>query len=258
MANTFGILAAVALLFGAFVAHKNKGNLENVIAQIGTEERNLEKQTGTHQGLLADIDSLEEEKAAYDATRTENESLLEKQIETNSALESEIASKKSEADSAKSTADEADDKLKALGPVDELIPEMKSLRNAVADLDDEISANSAVVDRLEGTKSATAAQAQDLAEKLAQRTKGTSYFSSTSVRTVFRQWGFVTLAGGDNIGVVKKSKLSVVRNGEEIAQLIVTGVEANTAAANIIPSSVKEGETVSPGDKVVPLEAEAK
>jgi len=47
--------------------------------------------------------------------------------------------------------------------------------------------------------------------------------------------------------------LSVLRDGEEIAKLIVTGVEANTSAANIIPSSVKGDVTVSPGDKVVPL-----
>lgn len=256
MANTFGILAAVALLIGAFVAHKNKEFLKDTIDLTTKEEGNKAKLQGTFDTLLGDIKALQAEKTGFDTTREETQVKLDSQLKTNEAIEDEIASKKSEADAAMAKADEAADTLKELGDIKGLAAKMKGLQADVRDLDDEISLNSAQVDRLEGNKTSTAAVAKDLAEKISKRVGGSSYFKSTKVRSVFRQYAFVTLAGGDNIGVVKKSKLSVMRGGEEVAQLIVTGVEANTAAANIIPSSVKDDVTVSPGDTVVPASAE--
>lgn len=259
MANTFGILAAVALLFGAFVSFKNKQNLESVDAAIVTEENTNEKQTKIFDGLKSDIDNLVSEKEDYDKTKEETQAALDQQTESNDALDQQITSKRKEADAAKAKADQAEEVLKEVGDIRELVPKMKTLRADIQQLEDDISINSTVVDRLEGNKSQTGALAQELADKIKQRTSGVSYFKSTQVRSVFRQWGFVTLAGGDNIGVVKKSKLSVQRGGEEIAQLIVTAVEPNSAAANIIPSSAKGDVSVSPGDTVVPLvEDEAK
>ena len=256
MANTFGILAAVALLIGAFVAHKNKEALAGTIDATKKEEIKKANLQGQFDTLIADIKALEAEKVGFDTTRDETQVKLDKQREANKAIEAEIASKKAKADEAQETADKADDTLKELGDVKDLAAKMKTLQAEVRDLEDEISLNSAQVDRLEGTKTATIATAKNLAETISKRVGGSSYFKSTRVRSVFRQWGFVTLAGGDNIGVVKKSKLSVMRGGEEIAQLIVTGVEANSSAANIIPSSVKGDVTVSPGDTVVPADAE--
>jgi len=47
-----------------------------------------------------------------------------------------------------------------------------------------------------------------------------------------------------------------MRGEQELARLIVTAVEENTAAASIIPSSVNEEIDISVGDVVVPLEDE--
>ena len=257
MANTFAILAFVALLFGAFVAHKNKQFLEDTITATKDEERTKAKLQGTFDTFIKDIDSEEKEKAGYDATYEETQVKLDEQVEANDAVSSEIASKKSDADAAQEKADSADDKLKELGDISQLANKMKALQEEVRDLEDEISLNSTKVDRLQGVENETKMSSDALAQQLKNRVSGSSYFKSTRVRTVFRQWGFVTLAGGDNIGVVKGSALSVKRGGEEVAQLLVTGVEANTAAANIIPSSVKGDVTVSPGDTVVPAEAVA-
>jgi len=256
MANTFGILAAVALLIGAFIANKNKTFLADTIA--ATEQEGVSKATlqGKYETLRKDIGALEKEKAGFDTTRDEAQAKLETAEKDNVAMQTEINDKKSEADAAEVRADEADDTLKELGEVPKLAARMKALQAEVRDLEDQISLNTAQVDRLQGTKNTVSAKAQTLADQMSQRVGGSSYFKTTKIRSVFRQWGFVTLAGGDNIGVVKKSKLSVMRGGEEIAQLLVTGVEANTSAANIIPSSVKGGATVSPGDTVIPASEE--
>jgi len=53
------------------------------------------------------------------------------------------------------------------------------------------------------------------------------------------------------VGVIKGSKLLVQRGGETIAKLLVTSVEKNIAAADIIPDSLAPDTSVLPGDKVI-------
>ena len=72
----------------------------------------------------------------------------------------------------------------------------------------------------------------------------------TKIRSVYATLGFVILAGGDNLGIVKNSTLEVVRDNEVIARLKVTTVEAKSAAADIIPDSVVDGESVQVSDTV--------
>jgi len=65
-----------------------------------------------------------------------------------------------------------------------------------------------------------------------------------------RTWGFVTLAGGDSVGIVKDSTLDVIRNGEKVGEVVVTAVEANTAGASIVPTESGQP-ALYPGDLVV-------
>lgn len=256
MANTFGILAAVALLFGAFVSYKNGGKLTEINDAIVDKTAVNKRQAKKIDGLNADRNKNDDEAAGFNATKEELIVSLEEQNSKNQDLENKIVSKRNEANAAEAKADEAENILKEVGNIRDLIPRMKALTSDIAQLEDDISTNTTVVDRLQNSRSVADLRSDALTKELGNRTGGKSYFTSSEVRSVYRQWGFVTLAGGDNIGVVKKSKLSVQRGGEEIAQLIVTGVEANSAAANIIPSSVIADVTVSPGDTVVPLAEE--
>ncbi|MFT6381144.1 MAG: hypothetical protein ACJAXZ_002633, partial [Akkermansiaceae bacterium] len=89
-------------------------------------------------------------------------------------------------------------------------------------------------------------------EKLSNITSGRSLASmKTTVRSVSSSLGLVTLNGGMKVGVIGGSKVAVMRGGEKIAELNVTAVSANTATADVIQSSLKEGESVSAGDKVI-------
>jgi len=72
----------------------------------------------------------------------------------------------------------------------------------------------------------------------------------TTVRSVHEPWGFVVLNAGDNRGVVTKATLDVLRGGSVIGQLVVTNVEKSLATANIVRSSLAEGETIRPGDVI--------
>ena len=74
---------------------------------------------------------------------------------------------------------------------------------------------------------------------------------NTRIRSIYPTWGFVTLASGNNGGVITNSTLNVLRGDETIAQLLVTAVERNSASASIIPDSVAPGITLNVGDRVV-------
>jgi hypothetical protein len=56
-------------------------------------------------------------------------------------------------------------------------------------------------------------------------------------------------------GVIGGSKVAVMRGGEKIGELNVKAVSANLATADVIQSSLKEGENVAPGDTVIPVES---
>jgi hypothetical protein len=64
-------------------------------------------------------------------------------------------------------------------------------------------------------------------------------------------WNFVVLSIGDKQGVIPDSTLLVLRGGAQIAKLRVKTIEASQSIADVIPSTVRKGITVQPGDNVV-------
>ena len=98
MANTFGILAAVALLIGAFVAHKNKGFLEDTIADTQSEESKKTTLTNKFNSLTSDITALDTESKQFNTFRDETQEKLDEQVAGNKKTQDSIDSKKGAAD----------------------------------------------------------------------------------------------------------------------------------------------------------------
>ncbi len=254
MANTFGILAALVLAFAAYVASKNKDSLNEEIVKIKSESASLKRNEKTFSDLVAEVADLDGQTKDFEAETKVKQGEIQKQQLKNSDIETQIADKEAEAKEAEATADRADEILKELGDARDLIPELKRLKSSLADLDDQLSVRQAEVSTLENNKTTSTTESKDLSKQLSSRNTGKSYFVSARIRSVYRNWGFVTLSAGDSAGVVAKSKLKVLRGDEEVCQLIVTAVETNSAAANIIPSSIKGELDISIGDVVVPID----
>ena len=72
----------------------------------------------------------------------------------------------------------------------------------------------------------------------------------TRISAIFDSYGFVTLPVGNRAGVVGGSTLEIVRDNEVIGKLLVKSVEANTAAAEIVPNSIKADTVLMVGDSV--------
>ncbi len=259
MATTFGILAALVLAISAFVAFKVK---EEHQAQIDAS-KDLDIAIGvkekTSKALGEEIDGLVVDKEAANKARDDFKAKLAVQKEENDAAKAAVAEKETELADLEESVAKAEDDLKELGPIKELAPQIESLKADISELEDELASLEANNSRLAAQKSSTSETSEKLSEILSFRTTGKSLPTlKTRVRSISRALGFVTLAGGDNSGVVNGSKLSVMRGNDKVADLTVTAVSANSATADIIATSIKEGESVIVGDKVVPFVESAK
>lgn len=255
MANTFGILTALVLAFTAFVAFKNKEEFEKQLKNTQIEQGKFDVNTKTFNQLVADNKQLVAETEAANGRRDELQVKLDKQNEENESLEAKIADKTRELGQVEAKVADQKDTLKELGPLIDLAPKIGRLNGEIADLEDEVATLKANIDQLEGQKARTADASASAKSKLSDITSGRSLPTmSAKVDRIDRRLGFVMLNQGIKDGVVGGSKVAVMRGGEKIGELSVTAVSANAATADIIHSSVKEGEDISVGDSVVPLE----
>ena len=259
MANILAILTAVVLALAAFLAFQNKGRdpaeegrgYSGWTLQRENEERKLRSTTSqlaTLRGLLSDT------AGELVGVETDNEGLqvaVDAQLEKNKQLAAEVTSME---DDAKAKAEEVAEKEKAIeefGDVDQVLAELSQLQRDLAQIGLDITQREAQQADLESQRAAVDLSLADKRMRINWRVSGKSNPNlSTGVRSIFPTLGFVTLSGGDNLGIVKNSILEVLRDGEVVAKLQVTTVESRSAAADIIPSSVAQGDSVRVGDRV--------
>ena len=266
MANIFAILTAIVLAISAFLAYQNKGRPD----EPGRGYQGWVKKREDEQGALARKGSeytakkaeLEETSGELKKKNDENAKLDEQlaaQLKTNEELKADVDAKEASSQAKAAEVDSKKKSLEEVGDVDQVLAELKQTQREIAQLDLDIAQATAQQGALEAQRADIDSALEDVRDRIKWRVSGKSNPNvSTSVRSVYKNLGFVTLAGGDNIGIVKDSPLDVVRNGEVVAKLLVTTVESSTSAADIIPDSLADGESVRAGDRVrVPVEAPA-
>lgn len=256
MVNTLGTLTVIVLAFSAFVAVKNKEEFEK--QDSATEKQSLDKDenTKTFNGLLDDIKVLKVETETAETKRDGLRGEVEKQTKANAVVDAEIKTKQSELDSTKSEVADAQEKLKELGDLEELAPKIERLQASIAELKEQVATLNTEIERLRGEKTTTSQVLVAAKTKQSQITSGQSFPTmKTTIRSIDRRLGIVTLAAGIRSGVIGGSRVAVMREGEKIAELSVKAVSANLATADVIQSSLQEGVNVAPGDVVIPVES---
>lgn len=253
MANILGIFTAIILAVAAFVAVKNKARLETEIENRDSRKQELvtsQARLLAAQEVLRQLPIDRSELDAQAATKTEEETALK---ESNDEVKSQIESKTAKISSNKQQLDEISEKISKIGNIRELAPKMKSMRAELEELTQSISDKEASLANLTAQNTTAQTEEKTRKDELDTYSKGESLQTlNTRIRNIYPAWGFVTLADGNNGGVIANSSLEVVRDGETVARLLVTAVESRSATASIVPDSIGEDVTLMVGDRVVP------
>jgi len=216
----FGTLAALVMAIAAWTTYKNQDEYKYQIGLREKQENILDKNNRDKSNREEELQQEEEATKQLVADNVALTADLEKQASAKSALDSEIAEKQQLIDSIQAEDDIEKEEANLAG--------LKQVRKVTqADIDVKV------------------VEAESIAQGKSQARL------STSIKTVYANWGFVTLNGGDTQGVVPSSTLDVVRGGEVVAKLKVTTVEPNRAAADIVKGSLKADDFLRSGDKVV-------
>ncbi len=255
MANVFGILTAIVLALAAFVATKNKAAYENEISNTASQKDTLTKSQARLTAAQAVLAALPVERAEVDAEvvkLTESEGA---ELKANDLLKKDSETKTAKIASNKAKLDEIREKTEKTGDIKELASKMNETNQELERLTQAISSTEASLANLTAQNSQTEGQIKASRDRFERYGKGESLPTlSTRIRSIYPNWGFVTLAAGNNAGVVANSTLDVIRNDQLIAKLLVTAVESNSSSASIIPDTVAEDVTLMVGDTVVPGE----
>jgi len=253
MSKIFGTLTLVTLAIACFIGLKNKNAYKLEIENRQATEVALAKTEARLTAATKDRDETKAEKEAVLAEIPKLDDQRKQQQASNDELTKTKEAKAAEAEANKAKLDQAREKTQALGNIRDLASKLGTMINESKELDDAVAVSETKLASLTTENSRVEGQVAEQRRQSEMRSKGESFPNlRTRISAVYSNWGFVTLSSGNTSGVITNSTLDVVRGDEVIAKLLVTAVERNTASASIIPDTVKEDVTISPGDLVVP------
>jgi len=253
MANIFGISTAVVLLLSAYVALKNKTAYEEEIKKSEVATHNLAEKKSELSDTEEELKKLPDDLSSVEAEATElsqQEATLRK---ANEELKAEKDAKAATLESNKAKLTAIREQSGQVADVKELASQLKIADQELETLTQDLADAEAKLANLTAQSSQAQASANAVKVELDRQANNESASTlNTRVRSYYPTWGFVTLAGGNNVGVVAKSTLDVVRDGQTIAKLLVTTVESSSASASVIPDTLAADATIQAGDRVVP------
>lgn len=255
MAKPHGIIGYVTgalLCASGFVALKNKDAFAREVAATEKQQSDLDKQKKRLATAQTNLKDTTDKRIATDAQVVSLQGSEKAEKQVLAELETQLASKKSEIDTNKAKLDELAEKLKETGDLKEIASKVRGVRRDIEELTQSITSMEGKLASLNGSIATTDRQITRLREESSWPARKISNPNlKTSISSIYPQWGFVTIGAGNQSGVTDNSMLDVVRDGEVIAKLQVSSVEANTASASIVPDSVKDDTLLVAGDRVV-------
>jgi len=252
MQTTLGILTALVLAVSAFLGYKNMEKYKEQISDRQAEEAKRDNVLRPKlKKTLDERDLTKTQKEEQQKAAEEKSAEVAAQQKKLDDLKKEIAAKEDQVREQKASIDALADQLKELGDVKELASKMRRMSDELVQLQSDIDQTTTKLNNLISEKNRTAAVIAAYEEENAWRNANLSNPKlSTRISAIYDTYGFVTLPVGNNAGVVGGSSLDVVRDGEVVAKLLVKTVEASTAAAEIIPDSLRADTVLMVGDQI--------
>lgn len=252
MQTTLGILTALIFAVSAFLGYNNMEKYKEQIKDRQDEEAKRDNVLRPKlKKTLDERDLTKTQKEEQQKAAEEKAAEVVAQQKKLDDLKKEIAAKEDQVREQKASIDALADQLKELGDVKELASKMRRMSDELVQLQSDIDQTTTKLNNLIAEKNRTAAVITAYEEENAWRNANLSNPKlSTRISAIYDTYGFVTLPVGNNAGVVGGSSLDVVRDGEVVAKLLVKTVEASTAAAEIIPDSLRPDTVLMVGDQI--------
>jgi predicted nucleic acid-binding Zn-ribbon protein len=252
MAKIFGIISAVVLGLCGIVAYKNNEKYELEISNTDSEKVSLAKEKTR---LKTAEDNLKKTSSALkelETTIAQTEQSVTAQSKKNDDLKQALEAKTTKATASKQELEQIREKTAKIGDISELAGKMRSLTAELGELNQTVTTAEAKLADLTAQNKRCESQVTTLKQKFESISSGQSVSTlNTKIRSIYPNWGFVTLSAGGLDGIVSNSTLEVVRGDATVAKLLVTSVESKTAAASVIPDSMANDTTLMIGDRVI-------
>ncbi len=246
------VIAAFVLAGSAWLSYDNmashKSVKEGIVADkatVATREGDLAKATEAVTQIEQSIQMLATETETLQNTKVDLDAKLMEAEANQRAVQTSLETAVKSRDEAKKLAGD----IQGVQAVQKEMAQLRTLNEEaeieLTQLEGAVAAAQVDRDRLEKVAAEMAALRADQEAGVIR-----GEFQST-IAKAYNQWGFVIVSGGSDQGVVNRAQMDVYRRGMPICRLLVTSVEANQSAADIVPGSLAPGQSVQPGDTVV-------
>ncbi len=250
--NVLGGIAALALAASVYLAWENQNSLKEQYADISREQSLYGLARENLKNTYNEIKITKNDLSEKQMIQKDVEAELALQQEGNDELKAAIEDQKENVVQEEKKLAELEEKVNEIADVDELIAEVKGVVKEIQSMNSSIVTAKSKRNSLDNSSIAVEQQIANTQTQIGRYSKAESSPNlAARVSQVFNDYGFVTLSGGDNLGIITGSTLDVVRGGETVAKLLVTTVEPSSSAADILPLSKDGVSSVYTGDKVI-------
>ena len=251
MANVFGIITAIILALSGWIALKNQAAYENTLADTESQKTALaENQKKLKSKLAALASTVDQSEIETEIEQLQSEETAAQKANDDLKSQAEAMTAKIAANTTK--LEEIREKVSKTGDLKALASRIRVTSAEIEELDQSIAEVEAKLANLAAQNNTAETRIGNAKTKLESYATGQSVASlKTSIRSIYSDWGFVTLASGNNAGVMTNSTLNVVRGDKVVAKLLVTAVESKVASATVVPDSLAAGDALLIGDRVV-------
>lgn len=252
MANVFGIITAIILALSGWIASKNQAAHENTLADTESQKTALTENQKKLKSKLAALASTLDQSTLDQSEIEQLQSEETAAQKANDDLKSQAEAMTAKIAANTTKLEEIREKVSKTGDLKALASRIRVTSAEIEELDQSIAEVEAKLANLAAQNNTAETRIGNAKTKLESYATGQSVASlKTSIRSIYSDWGFVTLASGNNAGVMTNSTLNVVRNDKVVAKLLVTAVESKVASATIVPDSLAAGDALAIGDRVV-------
>jgi len=144
------------------------------------------------------------------------------------------------------------DKLpKGMKP-ENMVEEINGMKKSTAELQAQVELKKKEIQAEEEKMVTARKEYEEVVKKIEDRKKSFDRNSLVArVVAVNDAWGFVVIDAGQSSGINEATKLLVTRGNQTVGKLSIVSVQGNRTVANILPETVANGLSVSPGDRVI-------